>query len=53
VRQDLIKLEELQIAIRVHGGAVLKKTEKGIYPIGSRKLKHAEEKSELPGGPSA
>ncbi len=50
VCQDLIKLEELQIAIRVHGGAVLKKTENGIYPIGSRKLKHAEEKERIARG---
>ena len=47
IRQDLLKLEELQIAKRVHGGAMIKKDGSEIFPIVSRKTKHTDEKLKI------
>lgn len=44
IRQDLIKLEQLQIATRVHGGAMLRKEGNEIFPVYSRKTRYAEKK---------
>lgn len=47
VRQDLIKLENMQIATRVHGGAILKNVETDIYPVPARKQRNLKEKERI------
>ncbi len=47
IRQDLVKLEELGLLERVHGGAVLKQSENGIYPIQQRKRQSLAEKERI------
>ena len=47
IRQDLAKLEGLGLLERVHGGAVLKQNENGIYPIQQRKQKNLAEKERI------
>lgn len=47
IRQDLSKLESLGLVSRVRGGAVLKKTNSGIFPIRERKQKHLAEKERI------
>ncbi len=50
VRQDLTKLEGLGLLARVHGGAVLKQNNDGIYPIRQRKRQNMEEKERIARG---
>ncbi len=47
IRQDLAKLEELGMLERVHGGAVVKQIENGIYPIQQRKRQYLLEKERI------
>ena len=47
IRQDLIELEKMGVAVRVHGGATLKNGFSDIYPVPSRKQKHMEEKQQI------
>ena len=47
IRQDLIKLEQLKIAVRVHGGAMILKGGSEIYPVVTRKVRHADEKQKI------
>ena len=47
IRQDLIKLEELRIATRVHGGALPFKGENYIFPVGERKNRYVQCKQRI------
>jgi len=47
IRLDLKKLEELQIAKRVHGGALLRKEGNEIFPINKRKAGHTRQKHSI------
>lgn len=48
IREDLTKLEEQGLLVRVHGGAVLAQGDQlGILPSKEPLTKHAEEKSEI------
>lgn len=48
IREDLSKLEEQGLLIRVHGGAALAQSEQlGILPTKSPLIKHADEKLEI------
>ncbi|WP_223067220.1 DeoR/GlpR family DNA-binding transcription regulator [Paenibacillus caui] len=48
IREDLTKLEEQGLVLRVHGGAVLANSDQfGILPGKEPLVKHAEEKSEI------
>lgn len=47
IRQDLIKLEEMGLLERHHGGAVLKQNGSGVFPIKQRKQKNLEEKKKI------
>lgn len=48
IREDLTKLEEQGLIIRVHGGAVLAQSDQfGILPSREPLAKHAEEKDEI------
>lgn len=50
IRQDLAKLEELGLLERVHGGAILKQNNDGIYPIRRRKQQNMGEKERIARG---
>ena len=45
IRQDLEKLGEMELIERVHGGAVLKRSNNSIFPISERKQGNIEEKN--------
>ncbi|EHB64973.1 MULTISPECIES: DeoR/GlpR family DNA-binding transcription regulator [Paenibacillus] len=48
IREDLTKLEEQGLIVRVHGGAVLAQSDQfGILPSREPLAKHADEKSEI------
>ena len=47
IRQDLIKLEQLHIATRVHGGALPYKGENDIFPVIERKNRHTQKKQSI------
>lgn len=48
IREDLAKLEEQGLLVRVHGGAVLAQSDQyGILPSKEPLAKHAEEKTEI------
>lgn len=47
IRQDLIKMEEMELLERVRGGAVAKNTAKDIFPIDSRRKYHTDEKQRI------
>jgi DeoR family fructose operon transcriptional repressor len=47
IRQDLDKLEEMDLIERVHGGAVLKRSSNSIFPIMERKQTNLEEKRRI------
>jgi DeoR family transcriptional regulator, fructose operon transcriptional repressor len=47
IRKDLDKLENLGLLDRVHGGAVLKRTDNSVLPIEQRKLKNLPEKRRI------
>lgn len=47
IRQDLDKLEEMDLIERVHGGAVLKRSSNSIFPIIERKQTNLAEKRRI------
>jgi len=47
IRQDLDKLESMNVVTRVHGGAVLKKTDNQVVSVASRKQSFSEEKRSI------
>jgi len=47
IRKDLNQLESMGLLDRVHGGAVLKNTSTGVFPIERRKLRNTEEKQRI------
>lgn len=47
IRQDLIKLEQLHIATRVHGGALPYGGKNDIFPIVERKTRYTKRKQEI------
>ena len=47
IRKDLDKLENLGLLDRVHGGAVLKRTDTSVLPIEQRKLQNVPEKRRI------
>jgi DeoR family fructose operon transcriptional repressor len=47
IRQDLDKLEEMDLIERVHGGAILKRGSNSIFPIIERKQTNLEEKKSI------
>ncbi len=47
IRKDLDKLESLGLLDRVHGGAVLKRTDNSVLPIEQRKLQNVPEKRRI------
>lgn len=46
-RRDLLKMEELGLVIRTHGGAVLPKKSKEIYEYKERLVRESDEKREI------
>ncbi|GJM79469.1 hypothetical protein HMSSN139_19650 [Paenibacillus sp. HMSSN-139] len=52
IREDLAKLEEQGLLVRVHGGAMLAQSDQyGILPSKEPLAKHAEEKAKSPASP--
>ena len=47
IRKDLNQLESMGLLDRVHGGAVLKNTGNGVFPIERRKLQNVAEKQRI------
>lgn len=47
IRQDLNKMEKMGLVTRVRGGAVLRKSENGIFPIEGRKKENLLEKDRI------
>ena len=47
IRQDLHKLEEMDLIERVHGGAILKSSNNSIFPIIERKQTNLDEKRRI------
>jgi DeoR family transcriptional regulator, fructose operon transcriptional repressor len=47
IRKDLNQLESMGLLERVHGGAVLKHTANGVFPIERRKLQNVAEKQRI------
>jgi DeoR family transcriptional regulator, fructose operon transcriptional repressor len=47
IRKDLDKLESMGLLDRVHGGAILKRTDNSVFPIEQRKLKNLSEKQRI------
>jgi DeoR family transcriptional regulator, fructose operon transcriptional repressor len=47
IRQDLMKLEEMGLVERFHGGAILKQNGNTIFPIKQRKQKNLDEKKKI------
>ena len=47
IRKDLSQLENMGLLDRVHGGAVLKNTTNGVFPIERRKLQNVTEKKRI------
>jgi len=47
IRKDLDKLEKMGLLDRVHGGAVLKRTDNSVLPIEQRKLLNLTEKQRI------
>ena len=47
IRKDLDKLESMGLLDRVHGGAVLKRTGSGVFPIEQRKQQNLSEKQRI------
>ena len=47
IRKDLDKLENMGLLDRVHGGAVLKRTDNSVLPIEQRKLLNLSEKQRI------
>jgi len=47
IRKDLDKLENMGLLDRVHGGAVLKRTDDSVFPIEQRKLQNLTEKQRI------
>ena len=47
IRKDLNQLESMGLLERVHGGAVLKNTGNGVFPIERRKLQNLAEKQRI------
>lgn len=47
IRKDLEKMEDMGLLDRVHGGAVLKRTDDAVFPIEQRKLHNLSEKKRI------
>jgi DeoR family fructose operon transcriptional repressor len=50
IREDLIRLESLSVATRVHGGAVVKNNGNDIFPLLPRKQRNLNEKERIARG---